>query len=44
MATHNRCAVRHLKRRYHPDKFPRSLRGIMTQVSAFINLHMQDLD
>ncbi len=41
--TARRSAVRQLKRRYHPDRFPRSLRGILTQVSAFINLQTQGL-
>ena len=33
-----RRAVRRLKLRYHPDKYPGSLYDIMSQVSAFINL------
>ena len=35
--------MRQLKLRYHPDKYPVSLREIMTQVSCYINLQTQHM-
>ncbi|EIE19843.1 hypothetical protein COCSUDRAFT_58080 [Coccomyxa subellipsoidea C-169] len=38
-----RRAVRALRSRYHPVRYPVSLRGIMTEVSAFINAQTERL-
>ncbi|BDA51152.1 hypothetical protein COCOBI_18-0270 [Coccomyxa sp. Obi] len=38
-----RRAVRALRTRYHPDRYPVSLRIIMTEVSSFINVQTEHL-
>lgn len=38
-----RRAVRALRTRYHPDRYPVSLRSIMTEVSAYINVQTEHL-
>ncbi|KAK9902824.1 hypothetical protein WJX75_007429 [Coccomyxa subellipsoidea] len=38
-----RSAVRALRVRYHPDRYPVSLRSIMSEVSAFINVQTERL-
>ncbi|CAL8466467.1 g6003 [Coccomyxa elongata] len=38
-----RRAVRALRTRYHPDRYPASLSSIMTQVSSFINVQTEHL-
>ena len=38
-----RSAIRALRVRYHPDRYPVSLRSIMTEVSAFINTQTERL-
>ena len=35
--------MRNLKLRYHPDKYPASLREVMTEVSCLINQQTQHL-
>lgn len=38
-----RSAIRALRVRYHPDRYPVSLRSIMSEVSAFINVQTERL-